>query len=479
MSKVFIAWSGNFEFAKKLKNYIDSHPAYDAIVGGNLHELSSIFVGGTIIEQMKKCDQAILLIQKNSDTGRLSSNLMFEWGYMLAKLNANKIHIYFMNLSVNDTELPSDLHGVWAYSVNTVGREEDDVVRELGEKFFSSQRNSLSANKMAVIIDRENTRGIIKKHFETPACSSYEIAQYILCYIFSANIYRDTCEEALKDIETFSKCMDTNASESPELTVSVRCALVSIDFFKKVKYVDDEQYITKADFYDIREKYEALLEQAEDDLPESEIKQLIIISALDYIGYLYLLIMNGDELSEDKKLEYCHREYDVCLRAVKECDTFEKLSPIQNKQLSWLIRSYMYRNIYCSLDCIFKLEKSLGVAREQSGGNASADEEGFTRTASVEQLNESVKLSLYKSFEERKKLYNEYSINRPNELFFGNIEMEYFLAMAEYRLYEEDKQKRNRYYDKLSRYVSQMDIIAAKKKVFTEKIRGYIKDGRD
>ena len=139
MSKVFIAWSGNLETAKKLGEYISKRAGYEAIVGGNLHDLKSNYVGGTIIEQMKKCDQGILLIQKN-DASALSANLMFEWGYLLAKLNANKIHNYLINLEPNDSALPSDLHGVWSYSLKTENLTEEEIVENLGNKFFNSQK---------------------------------------------------------------------------------------------------------------------------------------------------------------------------------------------------------------------------------------------------------------------------------------------------------------------------------------------------
>lgn len=83
MSKVFIAWSGTTDVAAHIKRKIDQRQGYECVIGGNLHEMNSIYVGGTIIDQMKKCDQAILLIQKDPRTGAISSNLMFEWGLSL------------------------------------------------------------------------------------------------------------------------------------------------------------------------------------------------------------------------------------------------------------------------------------------------------------------------------------------------------------------------------------------------------------
>ena len=453
MSRVFIAWSGNFGIASKLKDLIDDHPGYEAIVGGNLHTLNTIFVGGTIIEQMKQCDQAILLVQKNEAHGGLSPNVMFEWGYLIAKLSANKIHHYL----INEPEIPSDLHGVWSYGISTADHTDDEIAQELCDKFFSSQRNSLNKNKMRVIMDRDETRSIIKKHIENPICSNYEMAQYVLCYMFSANIYMDTREEAFRDMELFYSQMGENAQQSQELLLAVRCAIITISFFRKIKYIGDEQFIDKDDFYTFRECYEDLMYQIE-DLAESEVKKLLIVSVGDFVTYLYLLIINGRDIDDDKKRIYCSRLYEDSERTANDCFELEKMAPKLNSQLCWLIRSYMYRDMFCALDCVEKIE---GV-----------DTENRTEEQ-LDRLNK-IKDCLYKSLEERKKLYNEYSVGNVNAAFLNNIEMEYFLALAEYRLYENDYRLRERYKEKLIRYVKNIDKMAAQKRVFTEKIRGYI-----
>lgn len=452
MSKVFIAWSGNFDIAAKLKDYIDDYPGYEAIVGGNLHTLNTFFVGGTIIEQMKQCDQAILLIQKNEAHGGLSANVMFEWGYLLAKLNANKIHNYF----INKPEIPSDLHGVWAHDISTDGLSVDEIVQILGTKFFGSQRNSLNKNKMRIIMDRDETRNIINKHSENPVCSNYEMAQYMLCYIFSANIYADTRDEALKDVEQFYSRMGENALQSDELRLSVKCAIISIAFFKKIKYVGDEQFIDKDDFYPIRESYEELQDQIS-DMEESEVKKMLLVSVGDFIAYLYLLMINGNEIDNNKKLSYCKRLYDLSEKTAESCNELENSAPKLNAQLCRLIRAYMYRDMFCALDCVDKIKGSGEVRNEE-------EQERLVK----------IKENLFKSLEERKKLYNEYSVGNVNAMFFNTIEMEYYLALAEYRLYEDDYRLREKYKEKLERYVKNTDKIAAQKRVFSEKIRGYI-----
>lgn len=463
MSKVFIAWSGTTDVAAHIKRKIDQRQGYECVIGGNLHEMNSIYVGGTIIDQMKKCDQAILLIQKNPRTGAISSNLMFEWGYLLAKLNANKIHNYFVDISLNDPALPSDLHGVWAYAVSTEGRAPDDIAEELVTKFFDSQRNTLTENKMTLIINRDETRKKILSHLVLPICSNYEMAQYVLSYIYCSNIYMDTRYEALNDMQSFLGQLGDLEMQSDELVLASRLAVTSIRFFLDIRYVKDEQYIDFDKFYNHREKFEDLLDRME-DLQESELKKLLIAHVYDFLSYLYLLVVNSDEIDDDvmpddKKADYCYRLYAVSEKVLQLCTELEEASPSVNRQFCSLLRGYMYRDMFCALHCLERIE-GLGIVPRSEDKDA--------RLAKIHKC-------LDLSFKERKKLYDEYSLKNVNSVFLNNIEMEYFLGLAELQLYEKDDLKRKNLKEKLVRYLDRADKTITEKQVFTEKIRQYIK----
>ena len=462
MSKVFIAWSGNNETAKKMKSLIDERIGYEAIVGGNLYDHDSIYVGGTIIEQMKKCDQAILLIQKNSRINAISPNLMFEWGYLLAKLNIKKIHNYFIDISPNDPALPSDLHGVWAYEISTKENSDDEVANKLVDKFFDSQKNTLTENKMSLIINRDETRKKILSHLIDPICSNYEMAQYIICYIYCSNIYVHTRHEALSDMQNFLDKLGEAEFQSTELVLATRLAVTSIKFFLDIKYVTDEQYIDHDKFYLHREKYEDLLDRIE-ALPESELKNLLLAFAYDFISYLYLLIINSDEIDDSvmpdtKKAEYCYKLIDISEKTAKLCDIIDGQAQNVNRQLCALLRGYMYRDCFCALQCLEKIESEGTVPRSED----------------KESRHEKIVKYLELSFNERKKLYDEYSLKNINAMFINNIEMEYFLGLAELQLYELDESKRKNYKEKIVRYLERADRNIAEKKVFAEKIRSYV-----
>lgn len=456
MSRVFIAWSGNFEIAKLLSKKIAAKAGYEAIVGGNLHGLDSIYVGGTIIEQMKKCDQAILLIQKNS-LGTLSSNLMFEWGYVLAKLNANKIHNYLINLNANDSAMPSDLHGVWSHSISTDGKSDEEVANELSELFFNSQKNSVNKNKMSIIIDREETRKLIREHNSDPVCSNYEMAQYVLCYIYCANIYLDTRDASLTDLQNFLRDLSANAQQSPELGQSLRCAITAIKCMKNIRYYKDEQYMLTDSFYDLRDDlYD--IEMRAKQLAESEVKDWILALVYDFIAYMYLLIINGKELDPEKRAEYCVRMCDYSRKCAQICDKLIEYTP-DNLQFCQLLKSYMFRNDFCGLSELEKMEAS---------GEVERSEPTETRTEKIIDC-------LKKSLKEREALYFTYKDRAVSPVFMNNIEMEYFLALAEYRMYDTDEISRSENKRRLERYIVRAERIIDDRRVFTEKIKAYIK----
>lgn len=98
MSKAFVAWSGNHSFALALAAHIDAQDkGIECIVGGSsVGGIGGKTVFDTVMEQMKQCDQAILLVQKHPVTGKISPNLMFEWGHLMAKLPPNKVHNFFI-----------------------------------------------------------------------------------------------------------------------------------------------------------------------------------------------------------------------------------------------------------------------------------------------------------------------------------------------------------------------------------------------
>ena len=90
--KVFIAWSGTRSVAEKVKEILDNEHDYICYIGGNSDNNSQYSsVGDTIIQQIKSCNQAIVIFQNKQD-GNVSNNVFFELGYVLARYGTRKTH---------------------------------------------------------------------------------------------------------------------------------------------------------------------------------------------------------------------------------------------------------------------------------------------------------------------------------------------------------------------------------------------------
>ena len=90
--RVFIAWSGSKEVATLVKDILEKKYNYVCSVGGNSDNNSQLSsVGDTVLQQIKTCNQAIVIFQNRGD-GAVSNNLFFELGYVLASYGQKKVH---------------------------------------------------------------------------------------------------------------------------------------------------------------------------------------------------------------------------------------------------------------------------------------------------------------------------------------------------------------------------------------------------
>ena len=120
MENVFIAWSKSRSLADSIACKL-KESGINPIVGGGLPQ--DMFVGNQIVSQMDSCNFAMILIQKKGEIGgvaEFNDNVMFEWGYLLAKLGNRKIFVFLIDTS--ERELPSDLVGSWVMPVSKQGR---------------------------------------------------------------------------------------------------------------------------------------------------------------------------------------------------------------------------------------------------------------------------------------------------------------------------------------------------------------------
>ncbi|WP_169728343.1 TIR domain-containing protein [Geminicoccus roseus] len=117
--KVFIAWGQNIDLALKLSDYL-TKLKIDNTIGGyaDVREEADDHIGNRVINQMRRCSRAIILAQgKRGPDGSITfrPNLMFEWGYLLARLPKGSIMIAL--IETPREAVASDLQGIFSQLV--------------------------------------------------------------------------------------------------------------------------------------------------------------------------------------------------------------------------------------------------------------------------------------------------------------------------------------------------------------------------
>ena len=461
MSKIFIAWSGNNDIAVEVAKIISAkNSAYECVVGGNHQGQSDLFVGGTILQQMKQCDQAILLIQKKGESGRISSNLMFEWGFLLAKLDVKKIHNFFIDISEDDKAIPSDLRGVWATYLRTSDHSREEIVEIITREFFQAQRNIISGNKMRIIMDWFRVKDLIQRHATDPVCSDYEMAQYLICYTYSASLFPDIRAEAEMDLRRLADSLRGHSGTGEELLLSIKGARNSMKLNTKIKSKGSNVYLEFDDFFELEEIFLNVVDGAS-GLKEDEVKWWILAITKNLLAYEYLLILDNPELEAADLRRYVKKLIRISEETVVYCNKLQEANERDNRQLCELFRAYMFRGMYYGLEKLNETDRREGVVR--------SEEEQRERQ-------EKIVLYLNRSFDERKALFFHYQGESVSGWFFDNLESEYYLAMAELLRYETDESAADSMRDKIDRYVKKSRRMVANKNVIVRKIESYLEE---
>ncbi|MBE7088542.1 MAG: hypothetical protein E7370_03365 [Clostridiales bacterium] len=473
MSKVFIGWSGAGDFAVKLAERIetqsrDKKAGVSCIVGGFLRERrNTLYVPDKVISQMNACDQAIILLKRhpnyyNKDATKnvniISHNLAFEWGYLIAKLQADKIHNFFIDFSENDKDLPSDTTGMQGYIYKGDPTDEEAMLEAFSVEFWNRHsKQHVEENTMSIIFNRDGTRSKILAHNANAIYTNYEMAQYIISYVYTVNILGESPAGVLKDIEYFE---DSVIDPTEELKVALAFAKHTLNFYALRQRKEDAEFISKPDFLSCMGGYRNILKQIS-TLEDTELRLMLDCFVNNFRNYLLLLVLESNDLTSEERAKYCKRMYDISYETIEKCKVLEGKPHGLNVQIGTLLRAYMYRNKYRALEDLEKLESNGLVPRTESTQDRHAKLNGC----------------LIDSFDARQKLYSEY-VNKSGipVTFKENIEMEYYLAMAECMKYSDDEEEIEEYQGELEGYVKRAHGMLKDKLVFVNRIKGYLSE---
>ncbi len=428
--RIFIAWSGKNDIAKAVRENLVNH-GYEAIVGGKDSHSKATHTGTIVIDEINSCDQAIILVQKKDD-GRVSGNLLFEYGYCLAKYSANKIHIYLIDIADNDDSIPSDLRGTLVDLITTT--ENENLIDDIVEAFLKDQKHTVPESKMNVINNYYNIKHHLKEYHVSPCWSEFELAQYIMFFSHASYLFKD--EKGAFD--TIRELSNNLAAPCEELAQAINLSLCNVQLFLNIKKSEEVIYITKQTYRSLNQSLKELERKAM-GWEQTDFSHWFLTFLYDVNNYAQILCASCPELEPERAKMLLNESLEFVDKCLAQCDELDKNS--LNQSFIKLIRAYMYRNRSLAY-------KALGYDREL------------------------IKEAVLQSSNMRWDLWNGYrEARRINSTLFDSFEMEHFLALSEKLEFIDDDWDRDDSIDECNEYVTRVKDLQKERTHFIDKIK--------
>ena len=444
--QIFIGWSGSNEVALKIKKILETKN-YKCTIGGNADNSSKFSsVGDTVIQQIKNCNQAIMIFQNRAD-GMVSNNLFFELGYVLAMYGPTKIHC--VKRADEQVVLPSDFDNSFVEPIKC--GDDETFVNEIISYFFKRQKMSINVNKMMLINNRYKMHDYIQSHYSEQGskCSDYELAQYILFYMQAGHMFGDE-RKTYREIKHFKDQYHQYFSD--ELSVAVN---ISLSFYEMIMNIqlreDGEFFIDRSTFRQFRDKYKGLREETaniKDDMGAFDDWANVFTS--EHFTYAYTLYAMNPDLSEESMQKNMRESIAWAEVALQDMKTLEAAAPVKDnndhKGILSLFYSYIYRNMFLAYKCL-------------------NDEKGAMSC-------------LEKTKKERTALKTNFEIGSIDTQLHENFAMEYYLTLTEYLTYADkfdlDEDDIEDYKDEVKAYLKDTKRLTEHSK-YVERIDALLK----
>ncbi len=339
MSNIFIGWGGNEALAQKLESKFKEN-GHNIVMGGGAP--NQMFVGNQIIEQMKSCDKAILLVENYKNIG-FSTNLMYEWGYLVGYKRMKRIHVFLIDKHKSD--LPSDLEGVWAEELTRKksddgGEKSDDELADEVYRLFENNLNKeLPVNYFKIIDDWQ----YISRDLESDkdCYNSTEFEEYIVIGCLAAYYYNDN--------QRFRDSLDRISGRGRTGEI-VSFAKTYVDVFLKS---GDMANALLADEFMAEQRIQRILNRRKETVSFSNgggkqpsvLDDIIDILCNDILGLINLLYLKDAGLTEQRKDDCKNNALKYFKDTIKLIDKLEERFKDSNDCLIYLLRSYIFNDL--------------------------------------------------------------------------------------------------------------------------------------
>ena len=334
-ANVFIVWGGNKELADRVSEKIQDHNEFNVQVGGE--EPNALFIGTTVLQQIQMSSIAIILVQNSDKTGNgymFRPNLMFEWGYIIANFKPKNVHVFLMDME--EKNLPSDLRGSWAKTINTENKALDEIAQEIAEKFRHDYHEQ-NINKLYAFEKwNESIKSEIREHTSKHIFTDREMAAIII-YAFQASYYY----HEIKNLRDWILHMRTDTRDSV-LKQTISIVISALDY-----YILKEQQVnssTGSEFYSLVRRLNKSFDISKEDL---EINKWLHIISNNFMGLCYNRMSDLDVYNEQQKQEFLNKAKEYFERVLSYLDENQLAEEIKtdNSVYSTIWRGYVYRNI--------------------------------------------------------------------------------------------------------------------------------------
>ena len=402
--RVFIAWSGSNKVALLVKGILEKKYNYVCSIGGNSDNSSRFAsVGDTVIQQIKSCNQAIVIFQ-NKAGGVVSNNLFFELGYVLALYGTKKVHC--VKRQGEEVTLPSDFDNSFVEAIADNALEDECFAQGIVDYFMGRQKMSINENKMFLINNRYLIHDKITSHYSEygSKCSDYELAQYILFYVQAAHMFGDEMR-VQKELLEFKHAH--NFEFSPELALSVNLGLSFFDMVRSIKTNPQtaDAYIEQDVFWKFKNDY-AHYEKSIVDDTIGIFDEWMRVYVNEHMAFVYMLFSSNPTVASEMRLAMQQKIVAYAEKAMCAIEVLEQRAPCKENNdergLISLFRAYVYRNMF--------------LARQQQGEPDAAE-------------------WLAKTLKERESLKNSFDRGTIDSKLYDNFCMEYYLSLVNYLSY--------------------------------------------
>jgi hypothetical protein len=422
--KVFIGWSGSNKVAMQIKKILEQEYNYICCIGGNADNSSSFAsVGDTVIQQIKSCNQAIMIFSNKAD-GSISNNLFFELGYVFSAYGAKKVHC--VKRQGENIVLPSDFDNSFVEPINC---EDDDVfVKGIVDYFLGRQKMSIEANKMMLINNRFKIRDMLQAHYSAVGsrCSDYELAQYVLFYMQASYMFgdNDVVEQELRD---FKRNHYHEMSTELGLAIDICLNYMEMEMHLKMN-AEGKVYIEEDAYFEFVEEEKEILSEIVADTAGT-FDEWAKVFAHNHLCYANFLFASNTDNDMDLREMLYHKSIDAAKTCLEEIAALEKSAVCRENNdgagLLSLFKAYEYRNL-------FLCHKRLGL-------------DGYKEW-----------LELAKK--ERKALVRNFNKGSIDSKLYDNFRMEYYLILVEFMenvdLDSIDKFEKKMYLSEINKYLT-------------------------